>query len=107
RGQWGLAWHGGLERRQGKGVAGGMTEPDAQGPDGQGGPQPGEEVLGSEVINGNPPPMKASAVRIQDRNVRSLARVNRGSGSSPSGKIRRAIRPRGSSVESSSLTPRG
>src|SRR5699024_101932 len=61
---------------------------------------PVEKISEVNASTAMPPPMKASAVRIQDRKVRSLARVNRGSGSSPSGKIRRAIRPRGSSVES-------
>lgn len=57
------------------------------------------EVKISEVkaSTAMPPPMNARAVRIHDRNVRSLARVNRGSGSSPSGNIRRAILLRGSS----------
>ena len=63
------------------------------------------EVKASTAI---PPPMKARAVRIQDRKVRSLARVKRGSGSMlPSGKTRRAMRLRESSAELWSLTLRG
>ena len=69
--------------------------------------RPVEKISEVKASTAMPPPMKARAVRIQDRKVRSLARVKRGSGSTPSGKTRRAMRLRESCEELFSLTLRG